>query len=536
VWPGLFTFDLLISPIIFNIMLAFITVRSVEHRRKQIDRYNLQLRQSEARYRALFESVKDILFTMSPDGIITSVNAAVTAIAGWEIEDLTGRYFLDIFHPEDHQQVKDTFLKVIQGERPHRVEGRALTKDGQYRWMELSASAIDVEGLHGMSGVARDINTRKLTEAALQESRQRLSLFVEQMPLALIEWDTQQKLIAWNPAAAHIFGYTAEEAAHFEGFESLAAEADRPHFKVLLGDVFEQKSLQLWTIENVTKDGRTIICEWVNIPLVDESGTLLGVAAMAEDVTERISSQQHQMKLMLTQERLTVLQQFLSSISHDFRTSLAQIETSRYLIERTIMPTEKENVQPRLDNIGVSVQHLVAQLENLNMISSLGQLRLCPYDINMMLDQLVMSRQSVAAAKNIHIEQAFAVDLPRVNIDSDKLQTAVTHLITNAITYTPEGESITISTEKRDGLVYIRVRDTGEGINLEDQAHIFDLFYRADKARSLNTGGIGVGLSIARLIAEAHGGTLTVVSQKGQGSTFTLTLPFAPVATSKMAV
>ncbi len=531
---GLFDADVLISPIIFNIVLAFFVVTTVENRNRQIARFNLRLQQSEARYRALVESVKDVLFTLSPDGTITTVNAAVTSITGFEIEELTGKHFLSVFHPDDYERVKNTFGKVMQGEKPNRIEARALTKTGDSRWIELSASAIEVEGLHGMSGVARDISARKLTEAALQESRQRLSLFIEQMPLALIEWDTHQNIIAWNPAAGHIFGYAEAEATQLRGFEFLVAEADKPHFKELLTDVFEHKVVRLWTTENVTKDGRTIICEWVNIPLVDEAGTVLGVAAMAEDVTERVSSQQHQMKLMLTQERLNVLQHFLSSISHDFRTSLTQIETNRYLIGRATLPGEKGKIQPRLDNISVSIQHLVTQLENLNMISSLGQLRLHPYNINLMLDQLVQSRQSAAATKNIKIQKLFAGDLPSVNIDGDKLQTAITHLLTNAITYTPPGQSITVETEKNDNLILVHVSDTGQGIDEKDKDQIFDLFYRADQARSLNTGGIGVGLSIARLIAEAHGGTLSVASEQGQGSKFTLTIPIVPE--SKLAL
>jgi len=515
-------------------VLAFFIVTSVENRSRRIARFNLQLRQSEARYRALVESVKDILFTLSPEGVITTVNAAVISITGWQLEEMTNQYFLAFFHPEDQDRVKDTFRRIINRERPHRIEARVKTKAGDYRWMELSASAIEVEGLHGMSGVARDISARKMAEAALQESRQRLSLFIEQMPLALIEWDTQQNIIAWNPAARNIFGYTAPEATQLQGFEFLVAKDDKPHFKTRLTEVFEDKVVRLWTTENVTKDGRTIICEWVNIPLVDGAGTVLGVAAMAEDVTERVSSQQHQMKLLLTQERLNVLQHFLSSISHDFRTSLAQIETNRYLIGRAIVPDEKGKIQHRLDNISLSIQHLVTQLENLNMISSLGQLQLHPYNINLMLDQLVRSRRPTAAAKNIEIQQLFEGDLPPINIDGDKLQTAITHLLTNAITYTPHGKSITIATEKKNDLVCIHVSDTGQGIDEKDQDHIFDLFYRADKARSLNTGGIGVGLSIARLIAEAHGGTLSVASDYGQGSKFTLTIPIMPE--SKLAV
>lgn len=531
---GLFSLDILLSPIIFNILVAVFAVSTIEYRQRQLDRFNLRLRHSEARYRALVESVKDILFTLSPDGKITSVNPAVTSITGWQLEELLGQNFLGVFHPEDQLMIKDTFVKIMQGERPHRIEGRAKTKEGTYRWVELSASAINVEGLHGMSGVARDINSRKIAEAALEESRQRLSLVIEQMPLALMEWDTNQNLVAWNPAATQIFGYSLEEAMQLRSFGFLALEADRAKLKTVFVEMLEQKTFKLRTNDNLTKDGKIITCEWVNIPLVNREGQVIGIAAMAQDITERLSSQQQQMKLMLTQERLSVLQHFLSSISHDFRTSFAQIETNRYLIERSLQITEKDKVKNRLDNIGLSIQHLVAQLENLNMISSLGRLQLHPHNINLMLERVIVARQSAATTKHIQIQREFAADVPPVTLDIDKLQTAITHLLVNAINYTPDGGTITLTSKKLNNFVTISVSDTGQGILKEEQEHIFDLFYRADKARSLETGGIGVGLSISRMIAEAHGGALSVVSERGQGSTFTLTLPLR--AEVKLAV
>lgn len=522
---GLFSFDLLISPIIFNIVIAFFTVGAVEYRKSLINRYNLRLRQSEARYRALVESVKDILFTLTTDGTITSLNPAVTEISGWQLDELVGKNFLSVFHPDDAVLVFNTFGRILQKERPHRVEARVLTKSGGYRWVELSASTIDVEGLHGMSGVARDINTRKLTEAALHESRLRLSLLIEQMPLALVEWDTLGNIVAWNPAATHIFGFTMEEAFQMTGFDFIVPEVDKQPLRTFLNEMIHSKTFALRTNINVTKDGRMITCDWVNIPLVDGAGQVIGIAAMAQDITERLTSQQQQMKLMLTQERLSVLQSFLSSISHDFRTSFAQIETSRYLIERSVSSEDKGKIQSRLDNIGFSIQHLVSQLENLNMISSLGELNLHPHQINLMMERIITGRQPAAIAKKLQIQRLFASDLPPIMCDADKLQTAITHLLANAITYTPEGGVITITTRKLEKHIAISVADTGQGILKEDQEHIFDLFYRVDKARSLQTGGIGIGLSVSRMIVESHGGSLNVVSERDKGSTFTLMLP-----------
>jgi signal transduction histidine kinase len=116
-------------------------------------------------------------------------------------------------------------------------------------------------------------------------------------------------------------------------------------------------------------------------------------------------------------------------------------------------------------------------------------------------------------------------DQAQVRGDRDRLRQVLVNLVENAVKYTHEAGVVTLSLENRDNWVYISVADTGIGISAEQQTLIFDRFYRADKARSRELGGSGLGLSIAQRIAHAHGGKITVESQPGVGSTFTLWLP-----------
>ncbi|MCB0053381.1 MAG: hypothetical protein KDE01_29685, partial [Caldilineaceae bacterium] len=111
--------------------------------------------------------------------------------------------------------------------------------------------------------------------------------------------------------------------------------------------------------------------------------------------------------------------------------------------------------------------------------------------------------------------------------DRDRLHQVLVNLVENAVKYTPEGGTITLSLENKDGWVKIGVADTGIGISMEQQEFIFERFYRTDKARSREFGGSGLGLSIALRIAQAHNGKITVASKLQEGSTFTLWLPEA---------
>ena len=115
-------------------------------------------------------------------------------------------------------------------------------------------------------------------------------------------------------------------------------------------------------------------------------------------------------------------------------------------------------------------------------------------------------------------------DQAMVEGDPDRLKQLLLNLVENAIKYTPSGEVI-LSLIKQDGQVGLRVSDTGMGIPSEDLPHIFERFYRVDKARSREKGGTGLGLSIADWIAKAHGGFIKVESLPGKGSTFTIWLP-----------
>ena len=112
-----------------------------------------------------------------------------------------------------------------------------------------------------------------------------------------------------------------------------------------------------------------------------------------------------------------------------------------------------------------------------------------------------------------------------MNGDRSKLEQIVYNLTENALKYTPDGGQITVTLQARGHNAILSVQDNGVGIPEEDQAHIFERFYRVDKARSRDTGGTGLGLSIVRQLVTMHGGTITVQSKPGQGSTFTVQLP-----------
>jgi two-component system sensor histidine kinase SenX3 len=147
-----------------------------------------------------------------------------------------------------------------------------------------------------------------------------------------------------------------------------------------------------------------------------------------------------------------------------------------------------------------------------------------PVDINTVVSEAVDRSQLPAESKNIQLVVGGRADA-RVYGDQDLLVTALRNLIDNAIRYSPENTKVGIGIRAKDGLVAVSVTDQGDGLSPEDQERVFERFYRVDAARSRQTGGTGLGLSIVKHVISNHGGEVTLWSQPGQGSTFTIRLP-----------
>jgi len=156
------------------------------------------------------------------------------------------------------------------------------------RWFHVTVDPIfDAEGhLSGAVHTVEDVSERKRAEERLRDSEQRLRLHVQRTPLAVIEWDLDFRVVKWNPSAKRIFGYTEQEALGQHAYFIVPSSA-RPHVDRIWSALLHSKGGLQSTNENVTKDGRTILCQWYNTPLVNEKGEVVGVASLAADITEQ---------------------------------------------------------------------------------------------------------------------------------------------------------------------------------------------------------------------------------------------------------
>jgi signal transduction histidine kinase len=269
------------------------------------------------------------------------------------------------------------------------------------------------------------------------------------------------------------------------------------------------------------------------LTITDGASEVGQLAATFNEMLDRIQ------QLFMTQERL------VADVSHELRTPLTTVRSNLDLLRRYVANTAahtRQNgdpPQPILQALQETINEAESETARMGaMITDLLtlaqadsgalQLQMEPVEMDTLL--LEVYRQTRRLAEQRRGPHTLEIrlgseDQAMVLGDRERLRQVLLNLADNAIKYTPHQGVITLELTRADGWVQIRVRDTGIGISADDQAHIFDRFYRTDKARSRELGGSGLGLSIAQWIAQAHHGRVTVESAPQQGSAFTLWLP-----------
>lgn len=221
-------------------------------------------------------------------------------------------------------------------------------------------------------------------------------------------------------------------------------------------------------------------------------------------------------------------QRFLAGIAHELRTPLTILKANlEGIADGVIVPD-----RPQIDSLVEEVDRLTIMVTELRELSLLeaGQSspKLEELDIQLLLQQVVRKMMPLVEEKGLRLQHTTAgVSLP-LTADPAMVYQMVYNLLMNAIRYTPDGGSITVSAAQAGNQVKLQVTDTGIGIDTEEQDHIFDYFYRVDQSRAKQSGGTGLGLALVKQMTTAHGGEVGVDSAVGRGSTFTLKLPLNP--------
>ena len=215
----------------------------------------------------------------------------------------------------------------------------------------------------------------------------------------------------------------------------------------------------------------------------------------------------------------------VADVAHELRTPLSNLKGYLEAISDGVVKLDEDTIQ-LLNEEASSLSRLVNDLQELSLADA-GEINLIiqPEDVSRLVNEAVTAMQTKAMTKGLTIFNDLPSTFPVVDIDSHRIKQVLLNLLDNAVAHTDPGGRITLTTRQQGNQIHISVADTGEGIPAKELPLIFERFYRVDKSRTRATGGSGLGLTIVKRLVEAHGGTIEVKSQPGQGSTFTFTIP-----------
>ena len=216
----------------------------------------------------------------------------------------------------------------------------------------------------------------------------------------------------------------------------------------------------------------------------------------------------------------------VADVAHELRTPLSNLQGYLEAVQDGLLAADQTTIAA----LRQQTAHLIALVEDLRLLAQAEagvlQLHRTPTDLAELLAAAVDDFRPRAAAKELRLTLEVAADTPLLNLDQTRLRQIVGNLLENALLHAPEGGAVTLTAGPGDGGgVVIAIRDNGPGIPAADLPYVFDRFYRVDPSRARATGGVGLGLTIARQLARAHGGDLTAENPPAGGSVFTLTLP-----------
>ena len=249
------------------------------------------------------------------------------------------------------------------------------------------------------------------------------------------------------------------------------------------------------------------------------------VPVRSKDELGQLAESFNQMNANLARSR-DLRRQMTADIAHELRTPLSVILGHTEAIRDGVMSPSQESFEIIHDEI-LRLSSMIEDLRLLSLVEA-GELPFEPraYAPLELLDEIKAAFAPKAKQKSIDIKVEITAPPNDINLDPDRMTQVLGNLMENALRYTPEGGQIILSAENSsDDVVEMRIKDTGQGVELEELEHIFDRFYKGDKSRSREEGSSGLGLAIAKSIVEGHGGTIHAESEPGQGMTFIIRLP-----------
>jgi PAS domain S-box-containing protein len=469
----------------------------------------------------------DTLITTNPDGSIKSVSQAVLDLLGYKESELLGQYITILFLQKEGLFFGKTYKEFLLNGMTDHGETTFRAKDGRAIPVLLSATVMRDEDdrIQGISCVAKDMTKIKQGEWQL-----RLQAAALESAANAIVLTNQKGRIVWaNPSFIALTGYSLEEVIGQNMSILQSGRQNQAFYQNLWATILSGKA---WhgEIVNRRKDGTLFTDEQTITPLYNQSGVINHFLSIGQDVTKRKEGEEALKKTHGALEQLDKMRsQFLANITHELRTPLTVIrgEAEVTMRGKDKPLAEYKAVLERIVQLTNQVNRLVGDLLFLSQSES-GTIEIVkrPVQLSDILLEACQEMQVLAEEKHITVNLHNKNGTFPVAGDAQRLRQLILIILDNAVHYTREDGTIELSIEAQEAYCKVVVADNGIGISEQDLPHVFQRFYRAKQMpQNLFPNGSGLGLPIAKWIAEAHEGTISIASVLDRGTTVTITIP-----------
>ncbi len=500
------------------------------------------LRESEQRWRSLTEALPQLVWSAMPDGACDYFSTQWTEHTGVPEPDLLGWRWLEVLHPDDREPTRRLWTDSVAGRGPYDVEYRVRRSDGVYRWFKTRGTPIrDSAGrVIKWFGTCTDISDLRQTEEALRESEERFRGTFENAAVGIVHSDPAGRFLRVNGTYCAIVGYSREELLQMT-LQDIIHPEELAAFAELYASSFTRGESPAfgWERRYLRKDGSTV---WVDVFASfqrDASGRPAYAIAAVQDISERKRLEGELRKAKDVAEAANrAKDEFLANVSHEIRTPMNAILGMTELVLDTPLDEDQRQGLKTVKSAADSLLGLINDLLDFSKIEA-GKLELVPGDFSLRgaVGDTLRALAVRAHKKGLELVYQVQPDVPDALIgDASRLRQVLLNLAGNAVKFTDEGEVVVRVEIEGDspppspGAEEVRlrftVRDTGIGIPPDQQERIFRAFEQEDASITRRYGGTGLGLTIAARLVGLMGGTITVDSVPGRGSTFAFTARF----------
>jgi PAS domain S-box-containing protein len=469
---------------------------------------------------AVVESSDDAIITQSLDGIIETWNRAAERMFGYTSGEAVGRPISILVPPERLGEEEEAIERIRRGDSVRHFETERIAKNGLRVPVSVTMSPVltPTGDVYGISRIARDLTERR----ALERTALHLAAIVDSAEDAIASKDINGIVQSWNKAAERMFGYSAEEMIGHS--IRIIIPPDRWHEEdEVLSRIRSGRSIDHFETIRQRKDGSLIEISLSVSPIRTSNGTIIGASKIARDITiqRRLARE--------AEEANRVKDEFLAMLSHELRTPLnAVLGYTRMLREGHLGPDRKERAMETIERNANLLGQLVADvLDVSSIVTGKVRLKMTSCDLKTLVQAATDVVRPSADAKGIELRIEAPETSVQATCDGDRMQQVFWNLLSNAVKFTPSGH-ISIALQNSGGRAKVTVTDTGVGIPASSLPFIFQRFWQGESTAHRATGGLGLGLALARHFVELHGGTIQAASEgEGKGATFVVTLPLA---------